>query len=60
MPKFLLQSNPVTTEGITYNGAQVFIADRNRMLNQHQLSDEQKIIMSDYRLIQYDLVAGKQ
>ena len=53
-------SNPATTEGNTYNGAQVFMTDKNRMLNQNELSSEQKTIMSDYRLIQYDLVAGKQ
>ncbi|KRM20952.1 hypothetical protein FC90_GL001484 [Latilactobacillus graminis DSM 20719] len=53
-------SNPATTEGNTYNGTQVFIKRKNKVLNREQLSNHQKTVMRDYRLIQYDLVAGNQ
>lgn len=43
-----------------YNGKKVFVSDKNKLINLDELSAEQKEILRDYQLIQYDLVAGNQ
>lgn len=53
-------NDPHTTVKNTYNGAQVFINAAGQTIQPNQLSKKQKITLDDYKLIQYDIVAGKQ
>ncbi|MGR3742446.1 LTA synthase family protein [Companilactobacillus sp. DQM5] len=53
-------NDPYTTVKNTYNGAQVFINDKNKIIKYSQLSKNQKQLLKDYKLIQYDIVSGKQ
>lgn len=42
------------------NGKKVFASDQNKTTEEKDLTKEQKELLHDYELIQYDLVAGKQ
>lgn len=43
-----------------YNGKKIFVSDKNKIIQFDELSKDQKEILRDYQLIQYDLVAGEQ
>lgn len=44
----------------SFNGGNLFVDQKGQPLNYKQLTAKQKQLYRDYRLIQYDLVAGKQ
>lgn len=52
--------DPVNSVSNRYNGKQVFVTDDNKIISEKDLTKEQKVILNDYRYIQYDLVAGEQ
>ncbi|OUK39047.1 hypothetical protein BU183_05735, partial [Enterococcus faecium] len=43
-----------------FNGKQVFVTEDSQIIQEKNLTEKQKEILEDYRLIQYDLVAGNQ
>ncbi|WP_125567796.1 LTA synthase family protein [Companilactobacillus insicii] len=43
-----------------FNGSQVFITDDSKKIKEDSLTAEQKEILHDYKIIQYDITAGKQ
>ncbi|OJG97866.1 sulfatase [Enterococcus termitis] len=52
--------DPISSVSNRYNGKQIFVTDKNKMISEKELSKEQKSILADYNYIQYDLVAGEQ
>ncbi|WP_249921868.1 hypothetical protein A5821_002107 [Enterococcus sp. 7F3_DIV0205] len=52
--------DPVESVSNRYNGKQVFVTDKNKIILEKDLTKEQKVILDDYKYIQYDLVAGEQ
>lgn len=55
-----LTIDPTESLSNRFNGKQVFITNDNQIIQETELTKKQKEILEDYRLIQYDLVAGKQ
>lgn len=53
-------NDPYSSVSNRYNGSQVFISDDNKILSEKNLSKEQRDLLADYKMIQYDLTAGKQ
>lgn len=52
--------DPIESISNRYNGKQVFVTEKNKIILEKDLTKEQKVILEDYKYIQYDLVAGKQ
>ncbi|MBO0423250.1 LTA synthase family protein [Enterococcus plantarum] len=52
--------DPVESVSNRYNGKQVFVTEKNKIILEKDLTEEQKEILEDYKYIQYDLVAGEQ
>lgn len=52
--------DPYKSVSNRYNGSKVFVSSNNEVLPEKNLTNEQLIILNDYKLIQYDLTAGKQ
>jgi phosphoglycerol transferase MdoB-like AlkP superfamily enzyme len=52
--------DPIESSTNRFNGKQVFITDENKIIREDDLTKEQKQLLEDFRLIQYDLVAGNQ
>lgn len=55
-----MTTNPASSSQNQFNGAQIFITDEGEVLDEGDLTKEQKEIFDDYRLIQYDLTVGEQ
>lgn len=55
-----MTTDPTSSAQNRYNGAQVFVTDDGEVLDEGDLTKEQKAIFDDYRLIQYDLTVGEQ
>ncbi|MGM0339695.1 LTA synthase family protein [Enterococcus sp. AZ007] len=53
-------NDPNSSSQNVYNGQRKFVDQNNNVLKESQLSEEQKEIIKEYMLIQYDLIAGKQ
>lgn len=62
----VIKEIPATTNDPDSNGnskdndKKIFVNSKNETFNNTDLSEKQKELLSDYMLIQYDLVAGKQ
>lgn len=52
--------NPSTSETNSLNGSNIFVSQSGKKIKESSLSKKQKKLLHDYRLIQYDLTAGKQ
>lgn len=52
--------DPVSSVSNRYNGKQIFVTDKNKMISENELTKAQKEILADYNYIQYDLTAGEQ
>lgn len=52
--------DPTESLSNRFNGKQVFVTEDNKIIYEDDLTSEQKEILEDYKLIQYDLVAGNQ
>jgi phosphoglycerol transferase MdoB-like AlkP superfamily enzyme len=52
--------DPVESLSNRYNGKQVFVTEKNKIISEDQLTKKQKDLLEDYKYIQYDLVAGDQ
>lgn len=53
--------DPYSSVSNRYNGSQVFfIQDNNTLLDSADLNKNQKELLNNYKLIQYDLTAGEQ
>lgn len=52
--------DPYNSVSNRYNGSQVFINSSNKVLSRKDLDENQKEVLEDYMLIQYDLTAGNQ
>ena len=57
---------PVITEDVqasgnvnAYNSNSRFITQKGKILKENQLTKKQKALLHDYRLVQYDVTAGK-
>ena len=55
-----MTTNPASSSQNQFNGAQIFVTDDGEVLDEGDLTQEQKAIFDDYRLIQYDLTVGEQ
>lgn len=55
-----MTTNPNSSANNKYNGSQVFVTEDGKIVDEDALSDAQKTIMDDYRMIQYDLAVGHQ
>lgn len=53
-------NDPNSSSQNTYNGQKIFVGEQNNMLKERNLSKNQKKLLKEYMLIQYDLVAGEQ
>lgn len=52
--------DPVQSESNSINGSSVFVNSKGKKVKYSDLSQHQRDVLRDYRLIQYDLTAGKQ
>lgn len=52
--------DPTESKTNTVNGGNIFVKPNGKQINESNLSKKQKQLLHDYRLIQYDLTAGKQ
>ncbi|EGP4758149.1 alkaline phosphatase family protein [Enterococcus faecium] len=55
-----LTIDPTESLSNRFNGKQVFVTEDSQIIQEKNLTEKQKEILEDYRLIQYDLVAGNQ
>nr|WP_275400424.1 alkaline phosphatase family protein [Enterococcus faecium] len=55
-----LTIDPTESLSNRFNGKQVFVTEDSQIIQEKNLTKKQKEILEDYRLIQYDLVAGNQ
>lgn len=55
-----MTTNPASSSQNQFNGTQIFVTDDGKVLDEGDLTKEQKAIFDDYRLIQYDLTVGEQ
>lgn len=53
-------NNPKSNNRDKINQKKIFVDEKNIILNDNEFSKEQKELLREYMLIQYDLVAGKQ
>lgn len=52
--------DPYNSVSNRYNGSQVFVSEDNSILSEKDFDEEQTELFKDFKLIQYDLTAGKQ
>lgn len=52
--------DPTGTQVNDVNGANIFVSQSGKKLKYSSLSKNQRKLLSDYKMIQYDLTAGKQ
>lgn len=52
--------DPYNSVSNRVNGSQVFVTEENKLLTKKDLTKKQMEILEDYKLIQYDLTAGRQ
>ncbi|PWS24936.1 phosphoglycerol transferase [Enterococcus faecium] len=55
-----LTIDPTESLSNRFNGKQVFVTEDSQIIQEKNLTEKQREILEDYRLIQYDLVAGNQ
>lgn len=55
-----LTIDPTESLSNRFNGKQVFVTEDSQIIQEKNLTEKQKEILEDYRLIQYDLVVGNQ
>ncbi|EGP4872614.1 sulfatase-like hydrolase/transferase [Enterococcus faecium] len=55
-----LTIDPTESLSNRFNGKQIFVTEDSQIIQEKNLTEKQKEILEDYRLIQYDLVAGNQ
>ncbi|WP_242542331.1 sulfatase-like hydrolase/transferase [Enterococcus sp. DIV1298c] len=55
-----LTIDPTQSVSNRFNGEQIFVTEEKQMIYLQDLHKEQQQLFTDYQLIQYDLVAGKQ
>jgi phosphoglycerol transferase MdoB-like AlkP superfamily enzyme len=56
-----IPSMNINTDGNVNSGKyNIFVNNKNKVLNEQSLTNKQKKLLNDYRVIQYDLVAGNQ
>lgn len=53
-------TDPSASISNNYNGQKIFVTDKNETITEDKLTNKQKEILQDYRLIQYDLTAGEE
>ena len=53
-------NDPDASDKSKDNEKKIFVNHKNIVSSDKNLSKKQKVLLSDYMLIQYDLVAGKQ
>ncbi|MHA4926790.1 LTA synthase family protein, partial [Enterococcus faecium] len=58
LPAFTI--DPTESSSNRFNGKQVFVTEDSQIIQEKNVTEKQKEILEDYRLIQYDLVAGNQ
>jgi hypothetical protein len=52
--------DPSNSVASSFNGDNIFVNDDSKKIDYKSLSKHQKKLYQDYKLIEYDLVAGKQ
>ncbi|MGC3164784.1 hypothetical protein, partial [Enterococcus faecium] len=55
-----LTIEPTESLSIGFNGKQVFVTEDSQIILEKNFTEKQKVILEDYRQIQYELVAGNQ
>lgn len=52
--------DPTSSQSNSLNGSNIFVSENGKKIKSSSLTKKQKQLLHDYRLIQYDLTAGKQ